>query len=358
MPKSVFQGRFSHQLRSVATSLAVGARVLARRAIGQPLVPEWPLLLEYGTLYYRAQFNHAFRLKDIAEGRAYFDSVYTLLDQFPDVTVRASGPDEPRGHWFLPAQRRSDGTVLYFHGGGYTFYFDVTRHFIAMLAHELGRPIFAPDYRLTPEHPHPAQLEDGLAAYRFLLARGVEPGKLIVCGDSAGGHLTLMTLAKLRALGLPRPALSIALSPWTDIGRRGWSQFGNDRYDMVQGYMTLKFAEWLRGSTELTDRQLSPIYQDFRDLGPIYLQAGGKEILVDMIRDFANVVREQGGQVRLDVWEHMNHEFQAYGEHLPESREALARVRLAVDWALSPTRPFPTAECTEVDTPRAWARSR
>ena len=139
------------------------------------------------------------------------------------------------------------------------------------------------------------------------------------------------------------------------VGRRGWSQFGNDRYDMVQGYMTLKFAEWLRRDTEFTDRQLSPIYQDFRDLGPIYLQAGGKEILVDMTRDFANAVREQGGQVRLDVWEHMNHEFQAYGEHLPESREALARVRLAVDWALNPTRPFPTAGCTEVDTPLAWA---
>lgn len=357
MPKSVFQGRFSHQLRSGATSLAVGARVLARRALGRPLVPEWPLLLEYGTLYYRAQFNHAFRLGDIAEGRAYFDSVYTLLDRFPDVEVRATGPGEPRGHWFTPRVRRNEGTMLYFHGGGYTFYFEVTRHFITMLAHELGMPIFAPDYRLTPEHAHPAQLEDGLAAYRHLLRHGVAPEKLILCGDSAGGHLTLMTLVRLRELSLPRPALAIALSPWTDIGRRGWSQFGNDPYDMVQGYMTLRFADWLRGDTQATDEQLSPIHQDLRDLGPIYLQAGGKEILVDMIRDFARAVRDQGGAVRLDVWEHMNHEFQAYGDHLPESREALDRVRRAVLWGLDATNVFSACAATEVDSGQGWSPS-
>lgn len=209
--------------------------------------------------------------------------------------------------------------------------------------------MFAPDYRLTPEHPHPAQLEDGLAAYNYLLERGIDPAKIVLCGDSAGGHLALMTLARLRQAGLPKPVLTLGLSPWTDIGRRGKSQFGNDPYDLVQGYMTLQFADWLKGGQTLSDAELSPIYQDFHDLGPIYLQAGGKEILVDMIRDFAATVAAQSGRVRLDVWTHMNHEFHAYGDYLPESHDALARLREAIAWALNRPNRFEADACTEYD---------
>lgn len=351
MPKTVARGRFSHKLRSLATLAAVAAKVLARRAAGRPLVAAWPAIVEVGTLFWRAQFNHAFALRDIAESRAYFDSLYTAPDVAPAVDIRPSAPGEPRGDWFVPRARKSEATMLYFHGGGYAFYAAVTRQFIALLADTLGIAIFAPDYRLTPEHPHPAQLDDGLAAYAFLLRQGLAPNRLVLCGDSAGGHLVLMALAGLRAVGLPKPALAIGLSPWTDTGRRGASQFGNDRYDLVQGYMTLRFAAWLKGNTPYTDAELSPIRRDFRDLGPIYLQAGGKEILADMIRDFARTVQAQGGQVRLEVWEHMNHEFHAYGDELPESREALARIGEAIRWATGACAPgsFAAIPGTEVD---------
>lgn len=353
MPKTIIQGRLSHKLRSLATSTRAFLTVLAGRALGRPIVPEWPFLFEYGTLYIRAQFNHAFALPEIAEGRAYFDSLYTMLDVFPDVEIRPARPGQPAGDWFIPRERQSDVTMLHFHGGGYTFYAGVSRHFVALLAHTLGIAIFAPDYRLTPEHPHPAQIEDGLAAYGFLLDQGIDAQKIIVCGDSAGGHLALMTLVKLRQAGLAQPALAIGLSPWTDTGRRGASQFGNDPYDLVQGYMTLQFAAWLKGNTPYTDAELSPIHQDLRDLCPIYLQAGGKEILVDMIRDFALAVQKQGGSVRLDVWEHMNHEFHAYGKHLPESSEALARIRAAIAWAQGKPEQFSASSRTELD---AWHR--
>ena len=349
MPKTIIQGRLSHKVRSLATSFAISAKVLARRAIGRSLVPEWSFLFEYGTLYFRSQFNRAFNLQDIAEGRAYFDSLYSELESFPDVVVRPSGPGEPPGDWFIPRAGASEITLLHFHGGGYTFYADVSRHFITLLAHTLGVNIFAPDYRLTPEHPHPAQIEDGLAAYRYLLGCGIDPRKIVVCGDSAGGHLALMTLVKLREAGCSQPALAIGLSPWTDIGVRGKSQFGNDPYDMVQGYMTLQFASWLKGNKPYTDAELSPISQDLRDLCPIYLQAGGKEILVDMIRDFAHTVQTQGGSLRLDVWKHMNHEFHAYGKYLPESREALERIRQAISWALDGQTGFSACPHTEVD---------
>ena len=353
MAKTILQGRFGHKARSLATIAFVSARVLARRALGKPLVPEWTPLFEIGNLFWRAQFNHAFALGDIVEARAYFDSLLPVLDEVPDVDIRPSPPDKPRGDWFIPRTRRSKATMLYFHGGGYTFYAAVTRQFIAMLADTLGLPIFAPDYRLTPEHPHPAQIEDALAAYRFLIDQGTDPARLVVGGDSAGGHLMLMTLAKLREAGLPQPAIGIGLSPWTDVGRRGDSQFGNDHYDLVQGYMTLQFAAWLKGTGGFTDAELSPTCQDFRGVAPLYLQAGGKEILVDMIRDFARIAQAQGARVRLDVWEHMTHEFQAHGKELPESREALERLGEAIRWATEPAggkRAFPFTSRAEADS--------
>lgn len=333
MPKTIMQGRPSHQLRSLATLLATTVAVLASRCIGKPLVPQWSAGFEIGTLFFRRQFIHALALRDIAEGRAYFDSLYSVVVDKLEVDQKPSAAGEPRGDWFIPRGHQSPLTLLYFHGGGYAFYGAVSRHFIAMLAQMLQVPIFAPDYRLTPEHPHPAQLEDGLVAYRHLLGAGADPKHVVVGGDSAGGHLALMLLAKLRAAGLPQPALAIGLSPWTDIGRRGESQFGNDRYDMVQGCQTLQYAAWLKGDTGASDADLSPIHQSYRDAAPVYLQAGGKEILVDMIRDFARSLQLQGARVRLDVWEHMTHEFHAYGDTLVQSRQAIAGIREAMAWA-------------------------
>jgi monoterpene epsilon-lactone hydrolase len=360
MPKTILQGRFAHRLRSLCTLLATTADVLARRAIGRPRVAEWPMAFEIGTLFWRHQFNHAFSLNNVVQARAYFDSLYTVVEPHPRVDIRPTQAGEPRGDWFIPHGHSSPLTLLYFHGGGYTFHAAVTRHFIAMLAQMLEVPIFSVDYRLTPEHPHPAQIEDALVAYRFLLDKGIDPAHLVVCGDSAGGHLALMTLPALREAGLAQPALTMALSPWTDIGRRGASQFDNDRYDMVQGYQTLQFAEWLKGGRDCSDAQLSPSGQDYRGLAPIYLQAGGKEILVDMIRDFARQAEHQGAQVRLDVWAHMTHEFHGYGNTLPQSAQAISRLRSAMDWATGGfgATAFGPIEQTEVDALRPHEHGR
>lgn len=315
--------------------LSTSLTVLARRAVGKPLVAEWSIPFEIGTLFYRRQFNHAFSLPDIAEGRAYFDSCFTLAGPPPPVEIRQSGAGEPAGTWFTPHGYTDALTILYFHGGGYTFHAAVTRNFIAMLAQMLQVRIFSLEYRLTPEHAHPAQLDDALSAYRHLVTTRIAPSDLILCGDSAGGHLVLMTLAALRASELPQPLLAIAISPWTYIGRLGESQFGNDRYDMVQGYQTLQYGQWLKGPGSYTDEALSPMGQDFGGTAPLYIQAGDKEILVDMIRAFASQAAGQGAGVRLDVWDHMTHEFHAYGDTEPASRHAIARLRQAIDWALA-----------------------
>ena len=138
-----------------------------------------------------------------------------------------------------------------------------------------------------------------------------------------------MTLIEARNAGLPQPALCLCLCPWTDIGARGASFYGNDRFDLVQGWMALKFGEWLKGGG-FSNEELSPIHQELTELAPLYLQGGGKEVLIDMIRDFAQTVRDQGGGVTLDVWEHMTHNFQEFALSLPESREALERITAAM----------------------------
>lgn len=347
MAKIILQGSWSHRCRSVLTLWATTVDVLARRATGRPQVHGWTISFEIATLFYRKQFNHAFRMGNIAQSRAYFDSLYTIAEPDLPVRVQASTAQEPRGHWFIPEHADKTHTLLYFHGGGYAFYPAVSQHFIRLLAHRLQTTIFALDYRLTPEHPHPAQQDDAVQAYRYLLAQGLRPQDIVLGGDSAGGHLALMTLVRVRQAGLPQPALALALSPWTDTGRRGASQFGHDRYDMVQGYQTLRYGQWLKGEGPWSDAQLSPIAQDLRHLAPLYIQAGGKEILVDMIRDFAREAHRQGAQVRLDVWPDMTHEFHAYGRTLPQSEQALTALRSAMRWTQGES--FEPLEETERD---------
>jgi epsilon-lactone hydrolase len=342
------EGKLRHVARSWLSLGAIGARVSFRHLMGRQLVPKWSRDLEVGTLFWRGQFARAMAMRDMDEGRACFDSLQTYADDAFDTRIEPGGADEPKGDWFIPAEIKSSATILYLHGGGYTFYAAVTRHFIAMLAAHLGVRIFAPDYRLTPEHPHPAQIEDSVAAYRFLLARGVKPAELVVAGDSAGGHLTFMTLIALRDRNLPQPALAVGLCSWTDIGARGASFYGNDKYDLVQGWMALKFGEWLKGSSGFSNEELSPIHHNFNGLAPLYLQGGGKEVLIDMIRDFAKAARDQGCDVTLDVWEHMTHNFQAHGASLPESREALERLARAIRSRTEGGIHFGPCEHTEV----------
>ena len=316
------------------TLTRVSFDVTLRRLIGRPLVREWSWGVECGTLFLREQMRHAFTFADPADAREYLDSLVLNPVDRPDVTVAANSGG-PNGDWLQPGQAVRGRTMLYFHGGGYAFSSKAHTPMIALFAAAAKAHTFALDYRLTPEHPHPAQLEDAVAAYRWLLDAGTTPADLIIAGDSAGGHLTLMTMLELRRLGLPQPALAVGISPWTDIGARGESLFANDRFDWVLGDMALTFGRWYQGGTGLSREALSPINGHFAGLAPIYLQAGDKEILIDMIREFAAVTRAQGADVTLDVWPHMTHDFQAYGSMLPESLDALAKLGAVVDARLT-----------------------
>lgn len=264
---------------------------------------------------------------DMHRGRLIFDSLQTETDDSYAVEIEDSAV--PKGRWYMPRDRQSEATLLYFHGGGYAFHGATSERFAGMLAHRVGARLFTPDYRLTPEQPHPAQAEDALEAWRYVTS-DVPARQVVVIGDSAGGHLALSLLHNLRTATLSQPALCIGLCPWTDIGDRGESLRGNDRYDLVQGWMALRFGEWLDPQQKYGRDALSPIARNYNGLAPIYLQAGGREILRDMIREFAIEQVNNGADVLLDIWHDMPHDFQAFDSLKCSSSEALERIRVAV----------------------------
>jgi len=330
MARVFSHGPFRYTARSALTMIAIMLRTMLRRGFVGPLVPGWRWELESVVLFNRQQFKRALAMADIREGRKYFDSLEAAGDEDYDVARHAAPPGAPKGDWLTPRQRKSNATVLYLHGGGYEFYGAVSQRYATTLAGLLGTRMFVPDYRLTPEHRYPAQRDDGIASYRYLLEQGIDPKELVVMGDSAGGHLTLMMLAALREAGLAQPALAVGLCPWTDIGERGGSFYGNDRYDVISGSMAVHWGRSLIASTGFSREDASPLFQNYDGVAPIYLQGGGREVLIDMIRDFARVVAEQGCEMTLDVWPDMYHDFQAAGLWMAESAEAIARIGAAI----------------------------
>lgn len=327
MGKIVYSGPLSLRMRSLAKLSQIAILTSIRHALGRRMAKDWDANMETGIRFVRHQFTEAMRHSDIKEGRKLFDSVQLQTDDL--YAVERTGVQGIKGHWFNPKDCETDAVLLYFHGGGYSFHGGVSGRFAQMLAHHVTARLFAPDYRLTPEHPHPAQAEDAMAAWDYLAAQ-VPAEKIVVIGDSAGGHMALMLLQALKAQGKPQPALCIGLCPWTDIGERGASLHDNDSTDLVQGWMALQFGCWLDPDQSYGREALSPISHDYKGLAPLYLQAGGREVLRDMIIDFEREQKEKGAEVMLDLWPDMPHDFQAYDSMTASSQAALARIKQAI----------------------------
>lgn len=328
MVKMVYSGPLPLRLRSLAKLSQIAIATSIRHAFGCRMAEDWDAKMETGIRFVRHQFTAAMRHRDIAQGRRLFDSVQTQTDDVYDVTSSVS--QGINGRWYDPKCCDSEAVLLYFHGGGYTFHGGVSDRFAQMLSHHTGARLLAPDYRLTPEHPHPAQAQDAMAAWDYLSSR-TPAERIVVIGDSAGGHMALMLLQALREQGKPQPALCIGLCPWTDIGDRGASLRDNDATDLVQGWMALQFGKWLDPDQAFGRNALSPITFDYSGLAPLYLQTGGREVLRDMIIEFAQVQKENGAKVLLDLWPDMPHDFQAYDSMTASSTAALTRIRQAID---------------------------
>ena len=226
----------------------------------------------------------------------------------------------------MPQNANEPTTVLYLHGGGYSFYPCGYADFIKQFALAANSRTFALDYRLSPEHRFPAQLEDALHCYRWLLENAASPDALVVAGDSAGGNLTLALLLALRDEKIPPPALAVVLSPATGLEGLRNSVDTDQRRDWIDQRMLEKWVGWFCGPDQLRSPLVSPGYADLRGLPPIYIQAGRAEILYASIQAFVEEARKQGADVRLESWENMTHVFQLFAPHVPQSIEALRRI--------------------------------
>jgi acetyl esterase/lipase len=290
--------------------------------------PGWNWFVEVATRMLERQVNAAFKMRDVKEARRHLDSVVIRSPALSAVSISPVVHEKFRGSWFHCKTAEPHVTVLYFHGGGYSFYPQAYASFIAQVTLAAKSRTFALDYRLSPEHRFPAQLDDALNAYRWLLESGTDPDNLVVAGDSAGGNLALALLLKARDSKLPRPALAIVLSPPTDFESEIVHE---EEFDWIDKRALLQWRDWFCEPAQRRNPLVSPLWADLRGLPPIYIQAGRREILYDSIQAFADRARNQGADLVLETWEHMNHDFQTFGPDAPQSADALRRIGEVID---------------------------
>jgi len=272
-------------------------------------------------LHRQAEISYAMPPNDGRE----FTRTFTFSSPYSDqVHMETIGAGALRGYKFTPKENLRDITLLFLHGGGFFYGMSNAYSIISsLLAVTMRATTYMPDYRLAPEHPYPAALEDSLASYRALLDSGTPPSKLIVCGDSAGGNLTMSLLVALRENHLPQPALAIPLCPWVDLSNSGETMRTNDSTDWVFFDMLEKCTRAYANGLDPRDPRLSPAFADFADTAPMYIQTGKNEILYDQIMAIYQRAKASGWNVTLDEFDDAIHDLQAWGELTPSSRAAL-----------------------------------
>jgi acetyl esterase/lipase len=264
----------------------------------------------------------------VAEMRANFATAMAAFQAAPDVTVTPVDAGGVPAEWIVAPGAAAERVVLYLHGGGYVVCSVSThRDLIARISRAAQARALGVEYRLAPEHPFPAAVEDATAAYRWLLATGVSPSRIAIAGDSAGGGLTVATLVALRDAGDPLPAAGICLSPWVDLEGIGDSMTTKAAVDpFVHQEMIQFLGQQYLGEHSPRTPLAAPLYADLRGLPPLLIQVGTAETLLDDATRLAERARAVGVQVTLDIWEDMIHVWQLFASILPEGQQAIERL--------------------------------
>jgi epsilon-lactone hydrolase len=271
---------------------------------------------------------------------------------FPPRSTRTLTVDagSVKAHRISTPHSHPDRDVLFLHGGGFIIGSSALyRHFTWRLASAARARVLSVDYRLAPENPFPAALEDAVAAYRWLLADGADPLRIAVVGDSAGGGLGLALLLRLRDGGVPLPAAAVALSPWTDLALSGTSLRLNEAADPLIGAEEMRrFVNYYLAGADPCQPYVSPLYGRPEGLPPTLIQVGSDEVLHDDAVRMAERMGAAGCRVELEIWPQMPHVWHLFAPILPEARRAIERVggfieqatpaRSSPDWRRQPER--------------------
>jgi monoterpene epsilon-lactone hydrolase len=269
------------------------------------------------------------RHETLEQSRRRFLAMESLIPHPPrdteTITINAGGVSADR---VITPASRPNRHVLYLHGGAYRLGAPSTyRHFTWRIASAAQARVMVIDYRLAPEHPFPAALEDAVSYYCWLLAEGADPRQIAVIGDSAGGGLALALLLKLRDSGLPLPAAAVVLSPWTDLALTGASITLNAKFDaMVHAEDVPKFAADYLAGADPRHPYASPLYGDPTGLPPTLIQVGSEEVLRDDAVRMAERMQRAHCQAELQLWPGMPHVWHLFAPILPEAREAIVEI--------------------------------
>ena len=262
------------------------------------------------------------------DNRLSYERLVASLPLDDDISTEKVGAGGVAAEWVVAPEAQDGRVLLYFHGGGYVFGSMRTHRIIlAHLSRAAQARVLGLDYRLAPEFPFPAPVEDAVAAYRWLISNGTNPKKIVLAGDSAGGGLTIAALVALRYLGEPMPAAGVGISPWTDMEATGESFVTNAEVDpMVTRDGIHNIATTYLAGKDPRSPLASPIYADLTGLPPLLLQVGSIETLLDDTSVLAERAREAGVEVEVDVWDDMPHVWHHFAPILPEARQAIQRI--------------------------------
>ncbi|WP_418319721.1 alpha/beta hydrolase [Piscinibacter sakaiensis] len=260
--------------------------------------------------------------------RAQYERATEAFPVSDAVQVKAVAARTVRGEWLTP-DGAADAVMLYLHGGGYVIGSPRShRHLAAAISLAAGVRTFTLDYRLAPEHPHPAALDDAIAAYRWLRTRNHVPAqRIVIAGDSAGGGLALALLVALRDAGEALPASAVLLSPWVDLSCNLPScQPGAVPDPVIDPQVIRAMARAYMGRRNLRQPRASPLFADLRGLPQLLVQAGGAESLLDDALQIAMAASRAGVHTTLEVWPRMIHVWQWYAPILDDGRVAIKRI--------------------------------
>ena len=260
--------------------------------------------------------------------RLSYERIMASLPLDDDIRTKRVGVNGVPAEWITAPESQEDRVVLYLHGGGYLFGSARThRVMLAHLARAAKARVLALDYRLAPEIPFPAPVEDTVSAYRWLLSQGIAPEKMVIGGDSAGGGLTIAAMVALRHVGEPMPAAGVCISPWTDMEATGQSYTTNAEADpSVTKEQILTIAKVYMDGKDPKAPLASPIHADLTGLPPLLIQVGGVEVLLDDSTMLKARAKKAGVPVEMEVWDDMPHVWHHYAPILPEARKAIARI--------------------------------
>ena len=276
----------------------------------------------------------------IADRRASFDAFAKVFPTAGDIAVEKVSANGVEAEWTGAPGAGADRVVLYVHGGGYVIgSLDSHRHLASEIARDIGGRTLALHYRLAPEHPFPAPVEDTLAGYRYLLTRGVKPENIAIAGDSAGGGLVVAALVAIRDAGLAQPSCGWCISPWVDMEGVGGSMIGLAATDpMVQKEPLLEMASLYLNGADPRSPLAAPLYADLRGIAPLFIQVGAAETLLDDATRLASVAGAADVPVTLEVWPEMVHVWHLFHPRLSAGRRAIAAGARHVRAAMEGTR--------------------